>query len=64
MKNHAVVDNKDSLYVNALLTLSEKFKKNAASAEINYELANYYFEKGNGYIPEKKEELKWLKKKP
>ncbi|MES2591160.1 MAG: alpha-2-macroglobulin family protein [Bacteroidota bacterium] len=62
VKNKSVTEIKDSLYLKALQNLEKRFSNNPASAEINYEIAIDFFEKGNNYKPLQSEENKWLKK--
>jgi len=62
VKNKSVSEIKDSLFLIALQNLEKQFANNAVAAEINYEIASYYNEKGNKYNPQQSEEHKWLKK--
>ena len=62
VKNKSVSEIKDSLYLRALLSLQKRFATNPASAEVSYEIAKEYLEKGNKYKPLQSEENKWLKK--
>ncbi|MCE9539445.1 MAG: hypothetical protein K8R85_09535, partial [Bacteroidetes bacterium] len=62
VKNKSVSEIKDSLYLKALLNLEKRFAANPASAEVSYEIAKVYFEKGNKYKPLQSDENKWLKK--
>ena len=56
---------KDSLYLNALSLLEEKFKTNPYSSEISFNIAQYYEAKSINYIPLSKETIKykWYNKK-
>src|SRR4051812_4965098 len=62
VKEKSVQDIKDSLYLGALQNLEKQFATDPASAEINYEIANLYVEKGDLYKPLEVEENKWMKK--
>ena len=62
VKNKSVLEIKDSLYLTALQNLEKHFTTNPASAEVSYEIAKVYFEKGNSYKPLQSEENKWYKK--
>lgn len=53
---------KDSLYLLSLQDLEKKFTNDPASADVSYEIANVYFEKGNKYAPLHSDENKWMKK--
>jgi uncharacterized protein YfaS (alpha-2-macroglobulin family) len=46
MKRKAVVTNKDSLYVNALLQLENDYKNDTISARTGYEIAQEYYNSG------------------
>ena len=45
-----------------LQSLENKFTSDPASADVSYEIANVYFEKGNKYSPLQSDENKWMKK--
>ncbi len=62
VKNKSVSEIKDSLFLMALQNLEKQFANNPVAAEINYDIASYYHEKGNKYNPQQSEEFKWLKK--
>ncbi len=62
VRKSAVSEMKDSLYLSALKSLENKFTDNPASADVNYEIAQVYFEKGTKYNPIQSEENKWMKK--
>ncbi len=62
VKNKSVVDFKDSLYLQALLNLEKKFIQSSASAEVSYEIAMAYNERGSNYQPLVSDENKWHKK--
>ncbi len=62
VKRTSTSEIKDSLYLRALQQLENKFAADPSSAEVNYEIANVYFEKGNKYNPLQSDEGKWMKK--
>ncbi len=75
VRNKSVSEIKDSLYLSALQNLAKKvepfdlqnqLKKPDAvycsSADVNYEIAKFYNEKGSKYNPQQSEENKWWKK--
>jgi len=51
IKNNAIFENKDSIYLNTLLNLKNKYKKHNASSDINFEIAQIYYELSNKYVP-------------
>ncbi len=51
IKNNAVFENKDSVYLNTLLNLKNKYKKHEASSNINFEIAQIYYELSSKYVP-------------
>jgi len=51
-KNNAVVAGKDSMYVNALQRLHERHEAHPAAAEIQYQIAYFYFQQGQQYAPD------------
>ncbi|HET6225573.1 MAG TPA: MG2 domain-containing protein, partial [Bacteroidia bacterium] len=63
VKEKSTLENKDSLYINALENLEKQFANDPASAEINYNLALQYNNRGDLYNPKESEENKWMKKK-
>ena len=63
IKQHAVNQNKDSLYFNALLSLQNEFKDAPCSAEISYLIAKSHNEKANLFKPISAEDFKWENKK-
>ncbi len=62
VRKNAVSEIKDSLYLNALQDLEKRFSNHIASAEVNYQIASFYNEKGNKYAPLQSDENKWMKK--
>lgn len=66
VRNNSSSEIKDSLYLNTLLNLESKFSSDQASADVNYEIAQLYFQKGSKYNPlheEGSSSNKWMKKK-
>ena len=61
VKNNAVSEIKDSLYLTALGQIKEQFTTSPELAEVSYEMANVFFEKGNKYDPHVSDENKWFK---
>jgi uncharacterized protein YfaS (alpha-2-macroglobulin family) len=58
----AVLENKDTLYLEALLKMREDHRDHPASAEITFWLANAYYEQGALYDPLKSDDFKWVVK--
>lgn len=63
VKEKSILGNKDSLYLLALENLEKQFTTDPAAAEINYEIAQVYVDKGNTYKAIEAEQNKWMKKK-
>ncbi|MGP8216435.1 MAG: alpha-2-macroglobulin family protein [Bacteroidia bacterium] len=63
VKTHATTGINDSLYLNTLLALEQRFIKYPSSTEVSYAIAGLYSEKGNKYDPRKSEDNKWFSKK-
>ncbi len=59
----SVVEEKESLYLAALLDLEKKFKSHASWSEIAYEIATVYYQKGQTYAPLVSDTNKWMLKK-
>lgn len=62
VKEKSVLETKDSLYLLALQNLEKQFEADPASADVNYEIAQVYADKGNDYKALESPENKWLKK--
>jgi len=62
VKRNSTSEIKDSLYFLTLQNLEAKFAADPASADVNYEIAQVYFEKGNKYNALQSDENKWMKK--
>jgi uncharacterized protein YfaS (alpha-2-macroglobulin family) len=60
VKQHAVLADKDSLYLKALVSLSNLAPYSPATAEVMYEIASLYREWANSYIHEKNELCRWM----
>jgi uncharacterized protein YfaS (alpha-2-macroglobulin family) len=63
VKDNSTLAIKDSLYLTALQNSATQFSENGVSAEINYEIAQVYADKGNTYKPFVSEGNKWMNKK-
>lgn len=63
MKDNAIVQEKDSLYLKAFLLLEKKYLSFPASTDITYEIATLYSNSGAKYNPLKPEQNKWDRKK-
>ena len=63
VRDHSMLEAKDSLYLAALEWLRGKNAKNPVSAEIDYEIARSYSDKGNEYKPGETDQYKWFTKK-
>lgn len=63
VRNASVMEEKDSLYLNALKELEKLYAPYPASAEIAFEIAKLYLEQGNNYVSGKDTQAKWAKKK-
>lgn len=59
----AILENKDSLFLNALFDLKKRFQKHPSYSEIMYEIANVYYRKGVTYRPLVSDTNKWELKK-
>jgi uncharacterized protein YfaS (alpha-2-macroglobulin family) len=51
IRNFSTLENKDELYKIALENLVRRYNNEAVTAEIIYELANWYYERGSRYDP-------------
>ncbi len=63
VRQEAVVDLKDTLYLEALQKMREDYANAPSSAEITFWLANAYYEQGVLYDPLKSDDFKWVVKK-
>jgi hypothetical protein len=61
--NNSPLPEKDSLYMQALLMLKERFSNDSASGWVSYEIALMYQKIGYQYHPKNKPEYKWYHKK-
>ncbi|MGB0983177.1 MAG: alpha-2-macroglobulin family protein [Saprospiraceae bacterium] len=60
VKNHAIIADKDELYLNALNTLKKKYKKDEAAAEIAVYIGNEFYKTGQKYDKyDKEQRYKW-----
>lgn len=62
VRQRLISEIKDSLYLTALQDLEKRFSNNPSSAEVNYEIAQYYNTLGEKYNPLQSNENKWKKK--
>lgn len=63
VKNKSILENKNKLYTEALEKLKSKYAAYEKSAEIDYLLAENYYQQGNQYNPVVGEKNRWEKKK-
>lgn len=63
VKANSILDLKDSLYLQALLTLESKFSKSPASTDVTYAIALQYNTLGLKYSPLQSDDNKWMIKK-
>jgi len=59
---NAVVESKDSVYLEYLINLENLYIKYPASTDISYEIANQYYAKGSQYRPLESGKNKWFLK--
>ncbi len=62
VRSKSISEIKDSLYLMSLLNLEKQFANKPSSADVSYEIATYYNEQGNKYVPLQSDENKWMKK--
>lgn len=53
---------KDTVYLNTLRALKQKFQSNERVTEIDYRIGNWYLSKANQYNPLQNDNYKWYKK--
>ncbi|HNW89314.1 MAG TPA: alpha-2-macroglobulin family protein [Bacteroidales bacterium] len=63
MRQKSIHPDKDTLYIQALESLSKKFETFPSSSEVIYKIANYYYAEGNSYASTKDEADRWKLKK-
>ena len=51
VKQNSIIQNSDSLYLNALINLKNKYENYPSSADVSYEIAKEYYNKGQLYRP-------------
>jgi len=56
---NAIMQNKDSLYLDALINIEKSKKDYPVSADISYLLARMYFQNGQKYNPQLSDNYKW-----
>lgn len=59
VRNNATLEEKDNLYLSALELLEKQFSNSAASSEVSYQIAQYYFQQGSLYKPFEADTFKW-----
>jgi len=62
VKQNAVFQDKDSIYLSALQDLQSQFKANEIVTEIDYRIAALYNEQANDYTPNENTENQWKRK--
>lgn len=62
VRRQSIDEQKDELYVTALNTALQLFEDHPAKAELSYQLAYYYYVRGNNYSKENSE-VRWDKKR-
>ncbi len=63
VKSHAITGINDSLYLQALENLEQKFIKHLSSTQVTHAIAKVYYDKGMTYDGRKSEQNKWMFKK-
>jgi len=63
VRSNAVLEDKDSLYLESLLFLDEAYGDSKSSTEVSYQIARYYYERGQLYNPLESDRYKWDIKK-
>ncbi len=63
VRNNAVFEDKDSLYLNSLTDLQKRFASSPASAGVTYKIAREYMKLGAQYDPYNAPEHRWALKK-
>jgi len=61
--NQSILTNKNEIYLKSLESLSQKYSAHSGSAEVDYNIADYYFQTGNQYKLGPSENGKWDWKK-
>ncbi len=59
VRNNAVFDDKDIIYLNTLRKLKTKYQRNKVVTEIDYKIALLLHEQAASYVPLEKEENRW-----
>jgi uncharacterized protein YfaS (alpha-2-macroglobulin family) len=60
--SHAIIEAKDSIYLEYLINLEIMFAKYPSSTDISYAIANQYYTRGLQYKPLESEKNKWMLK--
>ena len=59
VRSNAVLEVKDSLYLESLLFLEDAYNGFESSAEVSYYIARYYYDRGQLYNPLESDKYKW-----
>lgn len=60
--NQSKLNEKDTVYLNSLRALKQKFQSNERVTEIDYRIGNWYLSRANLYNPLNNDNYKWYKK--
>jgi uncharacterized protein YfaS (alpha-2-macroglobulin family) len=63
IRDNSILEIKDSLYLNALISLEKKYNSYPAIADASYKIAQEYSRLGDLYNPKVSDKYKWEKKK-
>ncbi len=63
VRKYATTGINDSLYLQALLRLENKFISYPSSTEVTFDIAKYYFDESSKFDPRKSDDYKWFAKK-
>jgi len=63
VRNNSILENKDSLYLEALIKLERQFFSSPSSTDVSYEIASEHYSKGTTYNPLQSDDNKWEIKK-
>ena len=58
-KNNTIINNKDSLYLNALIAEEKLYANDSSSTRISFLIAQYHYSLGSNYVPLAGPEYKW-----
>jgi hypothetical protein len=63
VRRYSTLEHKDSLYLRSLEWLEDRCSGKPIAAEVGYQIARWYAQKGNEYEPGKSDRYKWFRKK-